>query len=64
MRIDTFFDLRSSWEACTVLGKIFFFWLLVIGFVGLVISSVFLTGLISIGEKVGFLQFYEDEDES
>lgn len=61
MRIDTFCDLKSAWEASTMLGKIFFFWLFGLGWIGIFIVSMYLMAVTEIGVKVGFMNL---DDES
>jgi glucan phosphoethanolaminetransferase (alkaline phosphatase superfamily) len=63
MRIDTFFDLYFAWRACTTLGKIFFSWLLVLGWIMLLLVSFYLNCIINFGRWAGFLQFDESEED-
>lgn len=59
MRIETFCDLYATWQACTRLGKIFYFWLMVVGFIALAISSIFINGVLEVGRRIGFIVFDE-----
>jgi hypothetical protein len=63
MRIETLCDLRVAWMACTTLGKIFFFWLMAIGWFILLIVSVYLNTVVNLGCSIGFLEYDESEED-
>lgn len=63
MRIDTHVDLDSAWDCCTLLGKIFFFPLLVVAFVIIFITSVYVTAIVEFGHWAGFLVFDDEPKE-
>lgn len=62
MRIQTHCDLESGWAACTILGKIFIFPLIFVGWLGVFISSIWLAGVTEFGQWGGFLRFDESEE--
>lgn len=64
MKIATVCDLRAAWDTCTILGKIFFFWLMLIGWIGLFIVSFYLTGVVELGTWAGFFNFEDEPEEN
>jgi hypothetical protein len=62
MRIDTFFDLFSAWRALTILGRIFYSWVLILGWIILLATSIYLNCAINFGQWSGFLRFNEPEE--
>ena len=63
MIITTYFDIVSAWRASTILGKIFYSWTLVLGFIILLAVSFYLDSIISFGKWAGFLGFHESEED-
>lgn len=64
MRIDTHFDLRVAWLSSTILGKIFYFWLMLIGWVVLFLTTVYITSVTEFGAWSGFLRFNDESKEN
>lgn len=62
MRIETFCDLEVAWDSCSLLGKIFFFWLIVIGWCMIFISSIWLNAVVGIGQWGGLIEIQEEDE--
>lgn len=56
MKLEFEADLLSTFQNCTILGKIFYFWTYLLTFIGLLFLCIVMTGIVWLGHGIGFIQ--------